>query len=254
MKRTTKILSACLLLGSVTAHATPITFEFSTGNVTGFGFSPYGSENLPVPAPFDAVDSTLATSLSGTFTIESDVVGRPGYMNLNGVMTETMSLYSNPVTAMTLNVGGHQLTFQPTVAPGSLTPNESLAYVVDLPTPSNNPYTNYDAYSLSASLGTGGFDDPYAALRADFSLYFSPDDLGVITNRDLVQNLVFSPGWSASFSLYDATTQRSFQLNAPVTSLARIEATAVPEPGSWLLMATALGGLALASRRRALRS
>lgn len=254
MKRTTKLVSACLLLGSVAAHATPITFEFSTGNVTGFSFSPYGSENLPVPAPFDAVDSTLATSLSGTFTIESDVLGRPGYMNLNGVTTETMSLYSNPVTAMTLNIGGHQLTFQPTVAPGTLTPNESLAYVVDLPTPSNNPYTNYDAYSLSVALGTGGFNDPFAGLRADFSLYLSAGDLGLITNRDLVDNLVFSPDWMAIFGLYDATTQRSFQLNAPVTSLSRVEATAVPEPGTWLLMATALGGLALASRRRGFRS
>jgi hypothetical protein len=250
MKRTTSLLSACLLMGSVAAQASPITFEFSTGTVTSFSFSPYASENLPVPAPFDAVESTLATSMSGTFTIESDVLGRPGYMNLNGVMTETMSLYDNPVTAMTLNVGGHQLSFQRTAAPGSTTPTESLAYVVDLPTPSNNPYTNYDAYSLSLNLGTGGLDDPYAGLRSDFSLYFSTSDPGLITNRELVENLVFSPDWTASFRLSDPTTQRSFQLYAPVTSLVR----AVPEPGTWLLMATALGGLMLASRRRAIRS
>jgi hypothetical protein len=96
--------------------------------------------------------------------------------------------------------------------------------------------------SLSFTLSTtnnfaSGFPDEFAmyVCNISFSICYSNDPTGAMLHLDLTGQ----PLSSSSFVLNGATDQR---LTAPVV-------TAVPEPGLFLLMCTAITGAALRSRR-----
>src|SRR5687768_3918377 len=138
-------------MSALEAHAIPLTFEFSAQ------VRSYGTSNGGVPVPAQFTDwSIFNAPVSGSFTIETDTLGRPGYTYLNGVLTETVSVYDNPVTQLSLSIGDQRFDFFRSLQPNTW-PNESSIVVLDLPAPSYDPTTNYDAYDMDVAFGPGVF-------------------------------------------------------------------------------------------------
>lgn len=247
--RIAKIAFACFLMHAVIAHAVPLSFQFTaTGQSVSYGY-PTGSNPLEVPAPFSEFiwPFEAPVPVFGTFTIESDTRGRPTFTNVNGVLFEIGSSYTNPVTQLNLNIRDQQFAFSSTLPPGSCCTLESDVNIRDLPLQNSIPTTGPDSMNFTVLLGTGIFDGPYSHLEVRFSMRRFEQDLSVISSRDMVENLVYATSWTSFFTIYDPVLRSSYQLHAPVTSLAQVE---VPEPGTLGLFAIAFALPLLAARTR----
>jgi hypothetical protein len=249
-RRIVKFSLACLMLHALTAQAIPLTYQFAAPAPNGYGFGyPSGGSPPAVPAHFTDFDWLASAQISGSFTIESEVVGLPSSRFLNGVLTEAGSFYRNPVTHLSLNIGDQSFEFLPTASPGAASPLQSFIHVADLPVPSNDPTTNYDGVDIDVLFGSGVLAGPFSHLEVSLSLVWTERDLSLISSRDMVENLVFSPDWHAFFSLYDRQLQSQYQIHSTLSSFTQVAAS-VPEPSSWVLFAAALGFAATAQRRR----
>jgi hypothetical protein len=240
----------CLSLGMGAAQAAPITYQF-TATPQGYGFG-YPSELGPidVPAPFDDSDWVYGSRISGSFTIDTDVVPLTGSQYIDGVLVPTGNWYRNPITQMSLDVGDQHFDFVSVRPSAGSTIRESSIIVSDLPYPSSNPMNNRDGLDLNVNFGTELLPGAFSHLATSFSMVRSERDLSAITSRDMVENLVFTPNWSTFFSLHDGATGSYYQIHAPLTSLTRV--ASVPEPGTELLLALGLGlaGSRIARRKQ----
>jgi hypothetical protein len=258
MKITTKILSAFLLVAVSSAHAVPITYQFTTSVPRDFAYAtpgaPQGSppDVFPLPAPFMDPATLAARTMSGTFTIESSVAPTPTNVGSDGI--PTASVYWNSVTQMSLDAFGRQVEFVQTVPPGALPPLsvQSRISVSDIPGPTIDPNTSFDAVGINVQFGAEVFGSEFANLRTIIQLTRIERDLSLITNRNLVENLVFTPNWLVNLAFQDVANNRYFGVYTYGASLERLDAepVSVPEPGTMGLLALGIGLGAFARRRQ----
>jgi hypothetical protein len=237
-----------MLMNAATAFAVPITFQFTaTGMGHGYGGSP-SIPTIPVPAPFADIDWTWQAPISGSFTLETDVLASPTFSNIGGVFTESGLSYRNPVRHWSLDIREQHFEFGGTLPDGPPGLVQNSVNVTDLPLAGELPPSGVDGVTMTLPLGTGVFDDPFDHLRVSFTLSRFEQDLSVITSRDMIENLVFAPNWNMRLGFLDPTLGTGYQLTARLTSL---EQVSVPESGSLPLFAAGIGLMMFALRRRA---
>jgi hypothetical protein len=243
MNKTASCLLASLLsLFAAAAQAVPISFQFSSVIES----APIGATG--VPAPFDDYSAVLGASITGAFTIETDVETFPSQIFDHGVFYPAGLRYWNPVLSYDLTVAGQNFSFvsaRPTLDDGI---QESAFTANDLPAPLPNPLFNYDVYQLDTDFGVGQFGSPFAGLDVFASLIRLERDLSVIQSTDMVTALTTPAQWRIFFSLVDTQTFNTYQVYGAVTDLRQVVTT--PEPGVGGLLALGLGMLGLAMRRR----
>lgn len=240
------IVGAALLIASIAAHAVPVSFQFVAAPGS-FSRSGPGEEFPPPPVPA-ALNAWASQPIVGSFTFETVSPSTPGYLPYEGQLVEVGASYANPVMNFDLQLGDQLLSFS-SAAP-AVGANSSIT-VVDLP-PQLNSFPG-DFYRLAVTMGTGlvsGFE----SYRVSASISMTSSDLTRIQGYDPLQPLqVADAPWNLSFSLFDPTSEISYDLFTPVTQLERVAATEVPEPGTSTLFA--LGVLfCLGKARRRLAS
>lgn len=249
MNRAAAFSLVCLLsLLATGAQAVPMTFRFSTVIESGTIGFPTGSEPAEAPPPFDDLFALLGTAITGSFTIETDVEPFPAEFFENGQFVTLGLFYWNPVLRYDLSVAGQDFSFvskRPTLDDGI---QESSFTSIDRPTPSSNPFTNYDLYQLDTDFGVGHFGSPFDGFDVFASLIRQEPDLTLIQSTDMVTGLTTPAQWRLFFSVFDPETTTQFQVHGAVTDLQQVIET--PEPGVAGLLAIGLVVLGLALRRR----
>jgi hypothetical protein len=243
MNRAAAFFLVCLLsLLATTVQAVPLSFRFSSVIEN----AAIGAEG--VPPPFDDFTKVLGASITGSFTIESDVESFPAEFFENGQLVPLGLSYWNPVLRYDLTVAGQAFSFvskRPTLEDGI---QESSFTAIDRPTPSPNPFTNYDLYQLDTDFGVGQFDSPFAGLSVFATLLRQEHDLTLIQSTDMVTGLTTPAQWRIFFSIIDPETFNTYQLHGAVMDLQQVSDT--PEPGVAGLLVIGAGMLGLAMRRR----
>lgn len=245
-----KFALSCALMNATAALAVPITFEFTALGLGPAYSGPAGTPFLAVPAPFADFDWTWEAPISGSITLESDVVGQRSFAIINGERIEAGLTYVSPVSQLTLDIRERHFEFTRTVPPGvsAPSPGESFIGVSDLSPGDNAPPGLRDGVLTSVQMGTGVLEDPFSHLAVIFSMSVFTQDRGIITSPDMIENFSFMPGWTMSLSFLDRQTSAGYSLRGNVTSIERVS---VPEPGSLSLIAAGLGLMFAIRRRRA---
>ena len=241
-----KITLGSLLMNVLVAQAVPVTFEFSAiSNGGSYGYPSEGSP-LVVPSPFSDYSWSWQAPLSGSFAIESETPALAGGTYINGEWTEIGNFYFSALRQLSVTVADRQFDFAAVQPPGTYDPDQSAVVVNDLSVPL--PPINSDLYQLGANFGAGIFAGDFSHLEVRFSLLRYENDLSLMTSRDLIENVVYTPNWHAFFTIYDPVLRSDFQIHANLTSLERVDS--VPEPETLALFASGFGLALLARRRR----
>jgi hypothetical protein len=242
------LLVAALSLLATSAQAVPVSFQFSTvidSVVTGF---PTGGGPPAVPAPFADSSSLLGQSITGSFTIETDVATFPAEDLENGEFITLGLEYWNPVLQFDLTVAGQQFSFVSSHPPVESGVMESFFDAIDLQQPRSEPTMNHDQFVLDTIFGAGQFAAPFAGLTVSASLIRTEFDLSAIQSTDMLSGLTTTPRWDFAFSFLDPETSSDYQVQGIVTNLR--QASEVPEPGTVTLLILGLGMLGLRRRDR----
>jgi hypothetical protein len=234
MNRAAAFSLGCLLsLLATAAQAVPLSFRFSSVIES----APIGVGGVPA-------------SISGSFTIETDVETFPAEIFDSGALIPVGTFYWNPVLRYDLTVAGHDFSFvsnRPAFDDGI---QESSFTAHDLSAPLANPLISYDLFQLDTDFGVGQFDSPFAGLSVFASLLRQEQDLTLIQSTDMVAGLTTPAQWRFFFTILDPETFTSYQVFGAVTDLQQVIAAPEPDVAGLLVIGLGMFGLALRRRRQ----
>lgn len=230
---------ACFVVAPASVNAALITYEF-TGNVASASSGrPPDLEPLKVPEPFVLANWPRDLSVTGTFTLQTDVTASDLYYLHDGAVTPVGKSYANAVPGFSISLLGQSVNPN-----GNSLASESSVDVIDIPGPLFDPISNYDRYRINSGTYAGLWGADFQTLLTSVQISAMHQDLGIITDTALLQDL---SDWDLqlSFILSEPETSRIYQLHVPIDSV-----TPVPEPGTWSLMLAVVVSTLIAARRR----